>query len=139
MWYKLSPEVIKRLHDGKEFNPRALKRFVELNGFTRYCRPVPQDFARFLKTGRSTYGYPHIISEYPPATDHARVFKNTLTGTVCMVSQPYNRLQSITDEAELWAQEHGLIVDLYDTDRSWYYPGSTCLIIWHLPGVQIKV
>ena len=137
MWYQLTSDVIHQFHGGKEFDPKRLKAFVEANGFTRYCQPGRQAYHKFLTTGRNTGGYTQINYELPPAFDHGRAFKNTRTGVVCVVSQPYNYLHTVAEECKLWAKERGIAVDLYDSDKSWYYPGSTCLIIWHLSEVPV--
>lgn len=139
MWYQLTPDNIKRFHGTDKFDPEMFRSFVEVNGFTRYTQPGDQDWKRFLKHGRDTYGFPHLITECPPEMDHARAFKNTLTNTICLTYQPYNDTDDTRSVAVRWATSRGLEVEVYDPSFSWYYPRSTCLVIIHLPGVTISL
>lgn len=138
MWNN-TRENIQRFHCGQYFDTARFMDFIDKNGFNRYSMTVQTDYKRFLQTGRALYGYPHIIREYPPYMDHGRSFKNTTTGAVCIVSQPYREATEIEAQVKAWAAERGIEADVYDASHSWYYPGHTCLIVFHLPGVGITV
>lgn len=137
MWYKLSESKIQRFHAGKFFNSEMFRAFTVVNRFNRYSFPGDQDYARYLKTGRSLCGYPHVFTSVPPYMDHARSFKNTASGVICLAYQPYRMPSEIEMEVNNWADKRGLIADIYDKRFSWYYPGGTCLVIIHLPGTSI--
>lgn len=139
MWNKLTEEVVRRFHEGDKFDIYKLDDFIKLNGFTRYSLPGDQDFKRYLATGRSMRGYPHIIGESPPYVDHSRCFKNTKTGTTCLTYQPYEDPIKIETKIKQWAHEWELQTEIYEASYSWYYPGRTCLVILHLPGASIII
>ena len=101
-------------------------RWARITGADLYTLENPNDVIRYLQCGG--HGY-HFNPERPPHTDHARLFKNSRSGNVWFVSQPYDRAHEIREEVTAWAEERDLHADVYDTEHSWYYPGETCLIV----------
>jgi len=141
MWHKLTDQSIKNFHDSKYFNEELLRDFISANGFTRYSFfSTERDYKKYLESGRATCGYRHE-PEALPYVDHARSFKDTKSGKVCITYQPYQNPSDIEAEVKHWATRHGLETEVYDKSHSWYYPDEfgTCLVIVHLPGVEIEL
>lgn len=139
MWFTLKEKDISTFHRVNNFDAYTFNLFVKANGFNRWTQPGSQDYKRFLTNGRDTTGFPHISKECPPFMDHARAFKNTETGIVCMVYQPYEPVDNVREAVKDWVIGGGLEAEVYDPEYSWYYPGHTCLVVIHLPGVEIKL
>ena len=139
MWYRLTDDRINHFHEGKQFNPDMLKAFVRANGFDMTTFSWPKDYAKLLRDGRFPHHYRNIEQNMPPYLDHARIFKNTDTGLMCITYQPYKEACENISTIEQWATNNGLKADVYSPARSWYYPGATCLVVIHLPEVNIKL
>mgnify|MGYP001014085400 CR=1 FL=1 len=143
MWKKLSPETAHAVHAAKEFRPELLRKFIDANGFTRYCLPGPFNWKRLFETGRcyfeSSWGA-NLREIYPVWMDHARVFKNAETGVVCLVAQPYAAsLKSLAEQVIPWAHRHGLDASIFTPEHSWYYPGGTFLVVVYRPFAPISL
>lgn len=112
----------------------ALKKFCELNGFTKLTG-VTRNYnpLKVLQTGKMIFTFD--IFEVP-YLDHARYFKNTKTGFCCLVYHPYQKVHWIQNTVEGWAHAHRLKAELYD--YSWYYPGRCCCVIISMPDAVIE-
>lgn len=138
MWKKINGQVVQNFHSGAYYQPPVLQKFIAQNHIVRYFVTSEQDWARFFKFGRDTFGFPHIVTERMPFSDHSSAFK-TKSNTVCYVSQPYENAKKINPMLNKWAADRGLAVDIYEAEHSWYYPGCTCLIVLHLPDSRFEV
>lgn len=90
------------------------------------------DLPKFLRTGRRVYVRGYGRQEMPPRVDHAVTFKSRM-GKCWMTYQPYVRAQDMRPLVRAWALHQGLKATVYDEDRSWYYPGATCLVVIEVP------
>lgn len=137
-WFNVTSRDVK-IHGNSTFNKDMFKSFITANGFTKFAFESNQDYKRFLQTGGNMHIYPHVTTETPPYSDHMRAFKNTNTGVICIISQPYCSAEYVTAECSEWADKRGISADIYSSEYSWYYPGHTCVIVWRLPDVEIKL
>ena len=124
-WFSLR-EYRRYLKTLRASDPRIFERWVNENGIDKYTGAAPCDLARYLKHGGRGC---RLNLERPPCTDHARLFKNSKTGKVWFVSQPYDSPKDAMQQVLPWAKEKGLTATVYSPNASWYNPGSTCLIV----------
>ncbi|MCQ5129118.1 hypothetical protein NE562_05555 [Butyricicoccus faecihominis] len=94
------------------------------------------DLPRYLRTGHRYY-VPGAFSrgaryELPPRMDHATMFKSR-SGKCWLTYQPYYDAADTRLLVDDWAERHGLRAVVYEKDESWYYPGSTCLVVIDAP------
>lgn len=121
----------KRIHPSCEHTDgQTFEEWASKNGITKYCNNRNENVPKFLVTGRTTVGYPNSKTNEPPFMDHIAFYKNTETNQVWLTSQPYRSRAEIEQEVRAWAERHNIDVQIYDTDKSWYYPNNTCLIIY---------
>lgn len=104
------------------YQPRRdhLRHVLEHGSFPRGYRPVPDG------------GYPA-----PPCVDHARLYRGD--GPAVLVYHPYFAPEQIRGQVEAWAEENGLTAGVYDSAKSWYYPGGTCLVVVTAGTFQVEV
>ena len=125
-WYKLD-NYRETIAERNNTDVRLLDNWIFEHGADRCSYDRPNDLTRLLLTGRNTAH--SFVDSLPPYTDHPRLFKNSVTGEVWFTSQPYDRPEDIREEVITWAAERGLHAEGYGTEASWYYPGSTCLVV----------
>ena len=106
---------------------RLFNRWASSVCVDKYTYHNPADLIRYLQ---GEWRGSRYNPERPPCTDHARLFKNSRTGKIWFVSQPYDYMEAVAEEVTPWAAEHGLSVTVYPKDLSWYYPGETCLVVF---------
>lgn len=106
------------------------EQWVVDKGITRYSTSRNENVPKFLMTGRTTVGYPNSKANEPPFMDHIAFYKNTKTNQVWLTSQPYHNRTEIENEVEAWAERYNINVEMYNADKSWYYPNNTCLIVY---------
>ena len=106
---------------------------------------------QILKGEKSSVAYGSINE--PPYADHRDYFKDVY-GNVYYVIQPYygavdeyignnyegavKESYNMISEINEWCKEHNLKAHYYGSQYSWYYKGSTSLIIITLPDVDVK-
>ena len=139
MWYRLSEYAINHFHEGKQFNPDMFKDFVRANKFNMATFSSPIDYAKLLKDGRFPKSYSCLEWNSPPYIDHARIFKSTKTGVMCLTYQPYKEAVENRFNIEQWANDNGLKAEIHGSECSWYYPGETLLIVVHLRDIEISL
>ena len=125
-WYKLD-NYRETIAERDASDVALLDKWVARHGADRCSYDRPNDLAQLLRTGRNTAH--KFVDQLPPHTDHPRLFKNTSTGVVWFTSQPYERPEDIREEVSAWAKARGLHAEVYGGAESWYYPGSTCLVV----------
>lgn len=125
-WYGLN-NYRETIAERNGADVRLLDCWISEHGADRCSYDRPNDLVRLLRTGRNTAH--EFVDQLPPYTDHPRLFKNSVTGEVWFTSQPYDRPEDIREEVITWAAERGLRAEVYGTEASWYYPGSTCLVV----------
>ena len=125
-WHKVS-DYRGYLDRRTASDAKRLDAWLEKTGADLYTYESPIDLTRYLQG--EWRGCRHYNPERPPCTDHARLFKNSKTGKAWFVSQPYDSPQEAMRQVLPWAKEKGLRATVYSPNASWYYPGSTCLII----------
>ena len=80
------------------------------------------------------YGY--CKPEFPeinitlPFFDHLYFFKNNGTKEMWLTSQPYHEVDAIREKTLSWCEKNNMTVEFLDASQSWYYPGSTCLLVF---------
>lgn len=81
---------------------------------------------RFLDGDRSYNNTgKEIIYDEPPYGDHAKIFRNK-AGCPLYVYHPYD---INLDELEKWCNERDIIYCFCDVDQSFYYPGSSYMVV----------
>jgi hypothetical protein len=139
MWYKVTRNTEKEIHESSTKNPEMLRKFFDSNHIEKWTRVGNnQDWVKFLSTGRNTADQKNVNKSEMPYKDHARAYK-TKSGDVCYISQPYQNVETVYSELKEWAEERNLEVDIYDASRSWYNTDSTIVIVLHLPGVSFII
>ena len=138
-WDRLTENKIQHFHDGKQFNSNMFKAFVKVNKFDKASFAWPKNYAKQLKDGRFPHYYRNIEQNIPPYIDHARIFKNTETGAMCLTYQPYREAVESVQAIEQWANGNELKADIYSPEYSWYYPGETLLIIIRSTDTEISL
>lgn len=118
------------------------KRFLRVNGLTEwaYFSHGGDDIVYILQHGRfppakrsrPVNGYP-----FPPYTDHARFYRGI--GMPMLVYHPYMPPDEIRGEVEDWGREHSLSASVFDSAKSWYYPGNSALVVITAPGVEAVI
>ncbi len=139
-WYSTNQLIKQYRTNLKASDPERLKQFIQINGFDQVA--LARDGAALkwiFENGRMPRGRVYIEQDPVPYQDHARLFKNTQTGLICLVFHPYRDPDQIGPELEGWAEKHGLVADIYGREYSWYYPGRTALVVISLPGVLVNV
>lgn len=124
-WYKISSYrmYLERLPNA---SVEVFDCWTRITGADLYTWENPNDLIRYLQCGG--HGY-HFNPERPPCTDHARLFKNSRSGEVWFISQPYDYFGDILQQLTPWLYEHHLTGEIYGPRHSWYCPGSASLII----------
>ena len=84
------------------------------------------DLAACLRTGIRRCG--KSLHALPPKIDHAVFFKSR-SGKCWLTYQPYINAEELRPEVSGWAERNGFRAVVLDADRSWYYPGATCLVV----------
>ena len=107
------------------------KAFLERNGLTQWAfvGPGRDDIGHVLRAGSFPRGYRPIPKggyPAPPYIDHARFYRGD--SPAVLVYHPYFRPEEIRPQVEKWAAENGLTARVFDSGKSWYYPGHTCLV-----------
>lgn len=139
MWERISKKIEFQINGGECTNPEMLRAFLDANHITHYCKiGHEQDWPRFMSTGRNTERLKNVSKEAIPYNDHGRAFKNA-SRDICYVSQPYSDVEIVKAELVRWAEERGLVVELYDSTHSWYNNGNTMLVALHLPGSRFMI
>lgn len=111
---------------------RLFNEFVTFFGLDRISMPEMVGSYKRLLYGERTYnntklGYDHCVrQEYPPRSDHARLYKQQGTNRIIHVDQPY---EFNKEELEEWCNERELIYVVCGKEKSFYYPGCTHLIL----------
>lgn len=108
------------------------KAFLGRNGLTQWAhvRPRRDDIRYVLRAGCFPRGYRPIPEggyPAPPHIDHARFYRGP--SPAVLVYHPYFKAEEIRPEVEAWARGNGLIAGVYDSGKSWYNPGNTCLVV----------
>lgn len=124
-------ESFKNSHPSCEHTDNNMfEAWANEKGVTRHCYNRNENVPKFLMTGRTTVGYPNSKANEPPFMDHVAFYKNTKTNQVWLTSQPYHTKAEVEAEVKAWADQYNIAYEIYDTDKSWYYPKNTCLIIF---------
>lgn len=140
-WNKIDRDLL--LSAGRPASDGEMHRvFLEANGLTEwaYFSRGGDDLAYILQHGRFPRGHrrrPANGYPWPPYTDHARLYRGV--GMPMLVYHPYMPPDEIRAEVEAWGLEHGLTAKIYDSAKSWYYPGGTALVVIAAPGVKVVV
>lgn len=146
MWESIS--CYEKFYFGKSPGQRnamsdlsLFKSWAEGKGITRYT-PAGSggNWHQELQTGRRRYAR---YRDDPPYLDHGYFFKNphySMDGNpprlkTWLAYQPYQRAEDIRAEVWDWAVGHGLRAAVYSADKSWYYPGATCLVVIDIPDL----
>lgn len=119
----------KIAYGASTFDKQLLDEWLEGKNITKWSSTRGQNVPRYLETGRDTRGYPNYIENEPPYLDHVVYFKATQPLKVWLVYQPYQLLDSAYDEIIRWAEQSGLYVEFYDSDKSWYSRGNTSIVV----------
>ena len=118
------------------FDIAAYDRFLKNNDVVRWVKePSFSTIERFLETGADRGKYYH--RDLPPHCDHSMFCKRS-DHSVFMIYQPYFPLEVLEEDVE-WGKNRGLVVDLYDSSYSWYYPGVSNVVTITLPGDSIHL
>lgn len=139
-WNKIKRDL--EISAGRPASDREMHRaFLEANGLREWSFVSAgfDDIPYILEHGRTHNGYRHLRDGHqpPPYIDHARYYRGM--GLPVLVYHPYAIPDSIREEVEAWAKDEGLVAKVYDSGKSWYYPGSTCLVVIAAPGVEVVV
>jgi hypothetical protein len=116
-----------------------LEFFISSNGFNRFSYQLSWNLKKVLDTGQNTC-LKRVEKSLPPYRDHDRLFKNTKTGLICFVSQPYldYDFSNKSLECKDWAKKNKIKIEIYDSSYSWYN-SITNLIIYSNMNSKIKV
>ena len=137
-WINTTEINLFNIYHGEFSDFNILKKFINDNGFNKmnyylYHRPVKE----VLTAGGFYASATHDNRCRPPYIDHARYFKNTKTGTCCLTFNPYQTVEAIREEVDYWCFKNGLVAEY--SAQSWYYPGSTCFVVIHLPEKKVHI
>lgn len=139
-WNKIGADIA--VSAGRPASNEELHRiFLETNGLTEWAfvQAGFDDIPYILKRGRfpggqRTYGEKSLA---PPRIDHARYYRGH--GPALLVYHPYVEPDALCPEVETWAQGRGLRGRVYGADKSWYYPGKTCLVVIAPEEMEVAV
>lgn len=120
----VTDEDFVRWVNDKESHARCEKRFSERHGVKR---ATWAEFSRMIKDKQKKRQHKYIN---PPFADHLSLWLKDRKPHI-FVSQPYGQLDA-DDMKKLMnhAEEHDLDVSV--SGSSWWYPGSTILIMWRV-------
>ena len=119
-WYKIGSYrmYLERLPNA---SVEVFDCWTRITGADLYTWENPNDLIRYLQCGG--HGY-HFNPERPPCTDHARLFKNSRSGEVWFISQPYDYFGDILQQLTPWLYEHHLTGEIIRVDKSHYHKGE---------------
>ena len=110
----------------KEMFDEFIKRF----GFNQYIlSPWPKHFDRFMNGDKSYNAGKWKFEELPPYRDHAVAFREKSTNRIMYVFHPYVYSEDQVMELEKYCNKRGLIYLVCPETKSFYYPGSTKMIL----------
>lgn len=118
---------------GAKHDSEGFMEFCRLNNLVKvtsgYVNVV--SYERVLQFGRIVRpGWRRSEDERPPYLDHALFLKGRdRKGPVYLVYHPYEDWKEVLKAGKIWAEERKLRISVYDPSKSWYYPGSTCLVV----------
>lgn len=140
-WNKIGSDL--DITGGRPASDREMhKAFLEANGLTEwaYFSHGWDDLQYILTHGRfppARRKRPDDGFPCPPYIDHARLYRGR--GLPVLAYHPYLLADEIRPQVAEWGKEHQLIGRVFDSDKSWYYPGSTALVIITAPDTEVRL
>lgn len=121
-------EYVKSIELSKNGSTDLLSLWIKKRKIIRYTIANPCiDYPATIKAGRKKY-YFKGRTEAPPFLDHGRLFKGK-DRRVWLAYHSYYPKKRVKELVIPWARKKGLTVSIYGSNKSWYYPGKTCLVI----------
>lgn len=121
-------EYVKSIELSKNGSTDILSLWIKKRKIIRYTTANPGiDYPATIKTGLRKYDFKGR-TEAPPFLDHGRLFKGK-DRRVWLAYHSYYPKKRVKELVIPWARKKGLTVSIYGPNKSWYYPGETCLVI----------
>ena len=116
-------------YQSKDSDMKIFDKWVEGKDISTWSSSRYQNIPKYITIGKDTTGYKNSIINEPPYVDHVSIFKSSKNKKIWMTYQPYLLKSEIEKEIQDWVDEYGLIANVYESDKSWYSPNDTCLVV----------
>ncbi len=133
-WTKITKNY-KGIHLGEESDLNKLKDFIDKNELVSFSGPPYFADWNFYLTKGKDIGSKKYFEGLPPYYDHGKFFKNK-NGHVICVYQPYTPFNELKEKVENWIRGKNLNAIVLDPSHSWYYPGSSSIVIISHPSCE---
>jgi len=138
-WIRITKDNIRNAaFAGEKTRCDLFEAFAKANGIMSYKSDIEYatsllDF--FAKGGKSLGKNELYIKKVCSAADHSRFYK-TIDGNIILVAHPYLKEDTISEFNKAFDCNYKIRV--FSSDKSWYRPGETSLVIVTLKDVYIK-
>ncbi|MBQ9731367.1 MAG: hypothetical protein IJV94_04625 [Bacilli bacterium] len=140
-WNKINYDNLEKAAYGcNKTDYKILRDFLINNEIIAIRNPswIGTTIKRFLELGGKSCGktYINLKTEIPNIIDHCRLYKNK-KAEVFIVSHSYLPIKKIIEEFNAW-NDGNFTLHIFGSEKSWYWPGNTNLLIITLVNVKVN-